>query len=252
MYEWMDGCQMRMLFDVHLMVEEPHRHLSILLLRCFLISLCRYCRGAGKMNHESMAAARDSITIESKAIEETLSYLDVDAFTRAVDALRVAERIITCASGSSGIAAAKFAHSLCCIERPARFLSPADAVHGGLGCICRHDVVVMVSRGGKTVELLPILDGLRKKDAFLIGLTENMDSPLARTSDVILPLHISRESDPLNCMATASFVATIALFDALLSALIIETGYTLEKFALNHPGGAVGARLNKTHRLPDS
>ena len=46
-------------------------------------------------------------------------------------------------------------------------------------------------------------------------------------------------------MATSSFIATVALFDALLAALIEETGYTREMFGLIHPGGAVGEMLKK-------
>ena len=36
-----------------------------------------------------------------------------------------------------------------------------------------------------------------------------------------------------------------AIFDALQAALIEYTGYQAEQFALIHPGGAVGERLNK-------
>jgi D-arabinose 5-phosphate isomerase GutQ len=62
---------------------------------------------------------------------------------------------------------------------------------------------------------------------------------------VIVPLKIDKESDKYNVMATSSFVATIAIFDAMIAAIIEETGYKLEQFALIHPGGAVGELLNK-------
>jgi D-arabinose 5-phosphate isomerase GutQ len=58
-------------------------------------------------------------------------------------------------------------------------------------------------------------------------------------------MRIERESDPLNIMATSSFVVTIALFDALVVAIMETTNYQLDQFALIHPGGAVGNRLNK-------
>ena len=157
-------------------------------------------------------------------------------------------RIATCASGHSGIAARKFAHSLCCIERGAVFVPPCEAVHGGLGTLNNGDVMVMVSRGGKTAELMPILDVIKKRSVRLISITEKSDSPLAQAADIVLPLIIDRESDPLNIMATSSFFATVALFDALLAALITETGYTKEQFGVIHPGGAVGADLNRHER----
>ena len=188
--------------------------------------------------------ARESLGIESKAIRDVIDYLDTEAFCKAAEALSGCPRIITCASGSSGIAAKKFAHSLCCIERGTQFLSPAEAVHGGMGCIKQGDAVVMISRGGHTVELLPIIDVCNKKGATLVAITENLDSPLAMKSQIILPLKIDRESDKLNIMATSSFIATVAICDALLSAIMERTGYRLEQFALIHPGGAVGEKLN--------
>lgn len=197
------------------------------------------------MKDFALKAAYQSVDTEGKEVLSVAGYLDEKAFAAAVDALAKANRIMTCASGSSGIAAKKFAHSLCCIELNAMFMPPSEAVHGGLGGLKKGDVMVMVSRGGKTAELMPIISVCNKKGAILIALTENPDSPLAKNADIVIPLKIERESDSLNIMATASFIATVAIFDALLAALIIETGYTLEQFALIHPGGAVGEMLNK-------
>ena len=194
---------------------------------------------------EIIARARESLLIESKAIADILDYLDEESFFEAAKVLATCPKIITCASGSSGIAAKKFAHSLCCIERSAQFLSPAEAVHGGMGCMKKGDAVVMVSRGGKTAELLPIIDVCNRKGVTLIGVTENTNSILAEKSQIVIPMKIERESDFLNTMATSSYIATIAIFDALLDALMAMTDYTLEQFGLIHPGGAVGAKLNK-------
>ena len=197
------------------------------------------------MKPESLQQARQSLAIERDEIQRVLDGLDHVAFGRAVDVLARVPRIMTCASGSSGIAAKKFAHSLCCIERGAMFMPPCEAVHGGLGGLKREDALVMVSRGGKTAELLPVIDVCRKKGATLIAVTENLASPLAQAADIVLALRIGRESDKYNFMATSSFVATIAIFDALLAALIEETDYTREMFGLIHPGGAVGDMLKK-------
>ncbi len=196
------------------------------------------------MTEKSLERAKESLVIEQKAVADVLDKMDWPAFEAAVRALSECDRIITSASGSSGVAAKKFAHTLCCIERPAQFLPPCEAMHGGLGAVQKGNVVVLVSRGGKTVELLPVLDVALKKGATVIGVTENMDSPIGRHADIVLPMHIERESDKYNMQATASFVATIALFDALICAVMEETDYRKSQFALIHPGGAVGERLN--------
>ena len=189
---------------------------------------------------KSIEMARQSLEIEATAVKDVLDKMDWVAFQKATEALSKCDKIITCASGSSGIAAKKFAHTLCCIERPAQFLPPCEAMHGGLGAVQKGNVVVLVSRGGKTAELLPVLDVSIKKGATVIGVTENMDSPIAKQSDIVLPMHIEKESDKYNMQATSSYIATIALFDALICAVMEETDYKKDQFDLIHPGGAVG------------
>lgn len=198
-----------------------------------------------ELSQKAIEMAWQSLQIEKDAIAQLERYLDKDEFLKTAIALSECKKVITCASGSSGIAAKKFQHSLCCIDRPACFMSPAEAVHGGLGVVTDEDCVVMVSRGGKTVELLPIIDVVKKKGAKLIAITENLDSPLADNADFIIKMQIEKESDKYNMMATASYVATIAIFDAFLAAIMELTGYKKEQFGLIHPGGAVGERLNK-------
>lgn len=188
--------------------------------------------------------ARQAFHIESNAIAEALgSILEAD-FMRAVEVLSRAERIASSGCGHSGIACMHFAHLMCCIERPARFISPAEAVHGATGYLKRNDVMLLASRGGKTKELLPILDICHAKGVTIIAVTENRASPLAEGADIVIPLLITREVDRYNSQGTTSFTVLSALFDAMQSALIEVTDYQNEFFALIHPGGAVGERLN--------
>lgn len=197
------------------------------------------------MKKEALERAKESFQIEAKAILDTLDNMDFDALGKAVDMMSKCNRIATSGCGHSGIACMHFAHSLCCIERPARFISPAEAVHGAMGFVQEGDVVILASRGGKTAELMPILHICKQKKAIIIGITENMGSPLAEQSDIVIPMKIEKESDKYNSQGTSSFIALAAIFDAMQVALIEETDYVNEQFALIHPGGAVGERLNK-------
>ena len=133
---------------------------------------------------------------------------------------------------------------MCCIDRPARFISPAEAVHGGLGYLKKDDVMLLVSRGGKTDELMTIIDVCKAKGTILIGVTENLESPLAKSSDIVLAMKVTKECDKYNCQGTTSFAVTNAIFDALQTAVLDYSGYQKMDFALIHPGGAVGKRLN--------
>ncbi len=196
------------------------------------------------MQTEAITAAKAAFDIEADAIRRIPDNMNFDAFQRAVDTLSQAERIAASGCGHSGIACRHFAHLMCCIERPARFISPAEAVHGATGYIQKGDVMVLASRGGKTAELLPILDICQRKQAVIVAVTENMSSPLAIGADIVLPMYVERETDKYNSQGTTSFVVLCAIFDALQAALIELTGYRNEQFSLIHPGGAVGERLN--------
>ena len=83
------------------------------------------------------------------------------------------------------------------------------------------------------------------KKVTVIGVTENLSSPLAAMSDIVLPMKVTTETDRYNSQGTSSFTALAAVFDALQTAVLEETGYRNEQFALIHPGGAVGKRLNQ-------
>ena len=197
------------------------------------------------MKNEALIAAQKAFEIEAAEITRAKEVMDWDSFAKAVEALAKAERIGTAGCGHSGICCMHFAHSLCCVERPARFISPAEAVHGAMGFIQKGDVMVLASRGGKTAELIPIMNIARTKGATIISVTEKMDSPLAQGSDIVIPMRVDLETDKYNSQSTSSFVALASVFDALQTALIEETGFVNEQFALTHPGGAVGERLNK-------
>ena len=125
---------------------------------------------------------------------------------------------------------------MCCIELPARFISPAEALHGASGFLKQGDVMILASRGGKTAELLPILEICQHKDVTVIGITENTESPLAQGADIVLKMHVERETDKYNSQGTTSFVVLSAIFDALQAALIEQTGFQNEQFAVIHPG----------------
>ena len=196
------------------------------------------------MKTESMMAAKGAYDIEAACITEMKEYFDEEQFAKAVELLAKAERIGTTGCGHSGIICQHLAHLLCCIERPAGFICPAEAVHGATGFLQKGDVMVFASRGGKTKELLPILDICKAKGVSVISVTENMKSPLALAADAVLKQHVNRETDKYNAQGTTSTTALCMIFHALQAALIEETGYQAEQFALIHPGGAVGERLN--------
>lgn len=197
------------------------------------------------IKNESMQAAKSVYEIERDCIDKMRDSFDEKAFSKAVEMLAKAPRIAASGCGHSGILCQHFTHLMCCIERPTRFISPAEAVHGATGFLQEGDVMVFASRGGKTKELLPIMEICKRKRVNIITVTENTESELAKGADVVLKQYVNRETDKYNSQGTTSSTSLCVIFHTLQTALIEETDYKNEQFALIHPGGAVGARINK-------
>jgi D-arabinose 5-phosphate isomerase GutQ len=96
------------------------------------------------MRSRALECARDSIRIEAAAVERMAQVVETPEFSAAVEMLATCPRVVTCASGTSGIAAKKFAHSLCCIERGAMFLPGCDKIAGLVGSVGRGALVGVV------------------------------------------------------------------------------------------------------------
>jgi D-arabinose 5-phosphate isomerase GutQ len=197
------------------------------------------------LTRDEIARYVDStLAIESESVARLRTDLDLGAVAKCVEVLAgCSGKVITTGCGTSAAAAKKIAHSLNCIERPALFLTPSEAVHGGLGVVQGGDVVIAISKGGNTLEIANMLPAIKTKMAYLIGVTENGDSVLGTQADLWLRVIVAAEPDEFNMLATASTLAVIATFDAICVALMRCTKYTREQFAVIHPGGAVGERL---------
>lgn len=187
---------------------------------------------------------KSSVAAERRVLEALYETMDAAEFGKTMDYLLNSTLTVLSACGSSGFAAKKFAHSLCCVECPAKFVPPSEAVHGGMGALKKDNLLMLVSKGGKTDELIPLVSIAKAKGAHIVLITANKDSELARDADAVLLLPDVPESDRYGVMSTSSFAATAAIFDALMVGIMEEKDYALSDFALIHPGGAVGKRIN--------
>jgi arabinose-5-phosphate isomerase len=119
-------------------------------------------------------------------------------------------------------------------------------MHGNLGIVRRGDVVIAIGKSGESEELTSLLPSLKKIGVKIIAITASLDSSLARSSSVILHTPIERESCPLNLAPTCSTTAALVVGDGLSVALMKKKNFGPEMFALYHPGGSLGKRLNLT------
>ncbi len=184
------------------------------------------------------------IHMEAEAVRRLTELRNKESLLRTVRAIFDCRgKVILSGCGTSAMAAKKIQHSLNCVERPALFLTPSDAVHGGLGVLQKEDILILISKGGNTEELVRLIPACKTKGALLIAVSENPESVIAEEADIYLQVKVDREPCRFNMLATSSTLAVISVFDAICIAMMQLTGYTKEQFAVIHPGGAVGDRL---------
>lgn len=191
----------------------------------------------------SREIARQVLEIEARAIQALIDRID-ETFDRAVELLFTCPgRVVVTGMGKSGIIGQKVSATFSSTGTPSLFLHPAEAIHGDLGRIVKGDVTLAVSNSGDTEEILALVPSLKRLGCPLIAMTGNPRSPLAATADVHLDVSIHQEACPLGLAPTASTTAALAMGDALGMALVERRGFTVEDFAVLHPGGRLGKKL---------
>ena len=116
--------------------------------------------------------ARQVLRTEADAIVRLVDRLD-EGFSRAVELiLECRGRVIVTGMGKSGIIGRKIAATLSSTGTPAFFLHPADAIHGDLGALQADDVVMTVSYGGETDEILRLLETIRRVGSHMVAKSE--------------------------------------------------------------------------------
>lgn len=152
-----------------------------------------------------------------------------------------ARRVVVMGVGKSGIIAQKVAATLSSTGSPSLFLHPTEAVHGDVGTVTPGDMVIALSASGETEELLRLLPVLKRRERGpLVSFCCDMDSALAKASDVALDCSVEREVCSLNLAPTSSTTAMLALGDALAVAVSVRSGLSRQDFAKLHPGGKLG------------
>lgn len=153
-------------------------------------------------------------------------------------------KVATLGMGTSSVAARKIAHMLCVANVPSFFVSAGDAAHGAFGAVQKGDLLIVLSKGGNTEELVNLIESIKGKGIQLITVTQNADSRLAKASDIVLRLKVE-ESDHKQMLPTASILSIIAIFDAIADELTNFPQFSDEAFYYNHNHGAVGAQLKE-------
>ncbi len=190
-----------------------------------------------------LKSIKEVMNSEIKTLEIVKKEADI-SFAKAVKMIFSCRgKVIVTGVGKSGNIAQKIAATLVSTGTPAMYLHPTEGMHGSLGVIRKNDVILAVGKSGESEELLGLLPSIKKIGAKIISVTANLESTLAKDSDIILYTPIKQEACPLNLAPTNSTTAALVVGDALAISLMKMKKFKSEDFGLLHPGGIIGKRL---------
>ena len=184
-----------------------------------------------------------TIELESQSIGGLSRFINED-FEKAVQAIANSKgRTVISGIGKSAVIAQKIVATLNSTGTPAIFMHAADAIHGDIGIVQQEDVVIIISKSGESPEIKILVPLIKNFKNILIGMVGNINSYLAKQSDIILNTTVEQEACPNNLAPTSSTTAQLVMGDALAVCLMELKGFNSEDFAKFHPGGTLGKKL---------
>ena len=196
------------------------------------------------MNKEKIiSVALRTIETETNAVSGLRQFINED-FVKATEQVAGSKgRLVVSGIGKSAIVAQKIVATLNSTGTPALFMHAADAIHGDLGMIQADDIVLLISKSGDSPEIKVLTPLVTNFGNTLIGMVGNMQSFLARHSDIVLNTTVEQEACQNNLAPTSSTTAQMVMGDALAVCLMEMKEFNSKDFARYHPGGTLGKRL---------
>jgi len=187
--------------------------------------------------------ARKVIEAEADAISSITPIVDA-SFAQAAEMIyNCSGSCIVSGIGKAGIIGQKISATLASTGTPSHFLHPAEAVHGDLGRLRKNDVVIVLSYGGETDEVVRLINLVKQLEIKLIAITGDSDSTLCKHSDVALCMGQMSEACPLGVAPSVSTTCMLAVGDALAFTVMKARNFSVEDYVRFHPGGSLGGRL---------
>lgn len=179
---------------------------------------------AGDVSVSSRTGHNDDARLPIRVLSETAdalrqaaSAVDEDIFTKAVELLGSARRVLVAGIGTSSPVAADAAYRLTLAGISATSITDAHGQHVAAALLTTDDVCLTISHTGQTQETLAVARAARQAGARTIGLSSFTRSPLAQLCDVMLIAGSAETTYRLEAM-TSRFVH-LAMIDALYVAV---------------------------------
>lgn len=195
-------------------------------------------------SEEIINKGRKVVQIESEAVLQLLERIN-ENFSKAVELIYNSKgRVVFTGMGKSGLIARKIVATLNSTGTASIFMHPTDALHGDLGMVRKDDIVILISKSGKTEELINLIPMFKRIGVPIIGMLGELNSKIAKDCDIVLDISVKEEACPYDLAPTSSTTVSLVMGDALAIALLEMKGFTANDFAMLHPGGSLGKRLS--------
>jgi len=189
-------------------------------------------------NTEILEQAKTMIRAEGQVIINIADQLD-DNFVEAVKLVSDCPGCIyITGAGTSGTMARRAAHLLSTCGMRAFYINSAEALHGPSAAVAEGDVVIVLSKAGKSAELNQFASIAKKRGGKVIAWTWEPDSPLGQLSDVVVVIRPGPEGEGEGVLPFGSSLANGAVGDALTLVAKRMRGFDLGTLVQTHPSGA--------------
>ena len=185
---------------------------------------------------------RTTLATEASALQK-LSEFNGNDYIKVIQEIINGRSVVVTGIGKSGIIAQKWVATFNSTGQPAQFLHAAEAIHGDLGLVPDDALVFCLSKSGNSPEIQFLINLLKLRRAFIVGVGTNMSSHLSENAHVFIQTPMEKEACPNNLAPTVSTTLQLAVGDAFAVALMTVRNFKSEDFARHHPGGALGKNL---------
>lgn len=193
-----------------------------------------------------IARAKEVFDVEIEGLRRTRDSLG-ESFTRTIalmqEALARGGKVVVSGVGKNLHVAEKMSAIFASTGVNSIVLNPVQAMHGDLGMTGPDDVLLALSFSGESEEVVRLIPAVRRHGLKVVAVVGNPESTLAKLADVVLEIPCGKEACPFGMAPTNSTTATMAMGDALAMVMIDVQSFDRERYALNHPAGAIGKAL---------
>ncbi|WP_297206981.1 KpsF/GutQ family sugar-phosphate isomerase [uncultured Brachyspira sp.] len=192
---------------------------------------------------------KTTLLLESENLKKLSDNLDCNFENAVKELYQISGRVITSGVGKSGHIARKAAATFASTGTPSFFVDPNECMHGDFGMITKSDCCILYSKGGESREIIELVNWLCRQNIPYIAITNEINSTLSKNAKITLLTYVKEEACPLKLAPTVSTTASLALSDALATALMELRGFKAEDFAVFHPGGSLGRQLARVKSI---